>query len=164
MKPAILILVFALSLTLTACAGASPSPAAQPSATPAPTPMTGISAMEIVSAFMAAGIPAAKPIAYTPYNDPDKLLGQPNQYVQKVNWDDSLVNVGSDPYDDATIEVFANPEDARARLDRWVSGTKDHPGLQTYNTLSGIYLMRLSSDFTPDQAKEYETVFLDVTR
>lgn len=140
----------------------TPTPSPTPLPTPSPTPEPA-TAKDISDAFAAAKLPISKMVEYTEDTDPNHFLGRPNQYIQKLSWSDSRLNLDINAVEAGTIEVFESVVDAQARYDYIVRVTKDIPMIQTYNYLSGLYFMRLSLEFTPKQAKEYEEVFLRMT-
>ncbi|MFJ8188889.1 hypothetical protein ACIQ8D_03665 [Streptomyces sp. NPDC096094] len=96
-------------------------------------------------------------------NDPNHLLGRPNQYTSKVTFTDSRIKV--DDVADAepgsiglggAIEVFATAADAQARADYIQNVTKGMPMLAEYDFVSGTVLIRVSHYLTPTQAADYK--------
>jgi hypothetical protein len=84
--------------------------------------------------------------------DPNNLLGRPGQYVAKTNW---KIN-GKD----ATLEVFANVEDAKARK-QYVDGIgKASPLFLQYSFLneSRAALLRVPKQLTPAKAQEWDAM------
>ncbi|MDI6712700.1 MAG: hypothetical protein QMD96_05620 [Anaerosomatales bacterium] len=118
-----------------------------------------MSAVQVVEALKAAGLPIGKVIVYNAENDPNKLLGRPGQYTEKVSWEDArLEQVDPEDPEGGTVEVFARPEDLAARRSYLEQVTKAAPMFQQYMFEAGNVLMRVSFDLTPDQAKQYEAV------
>lgn len=101
---------------------------------------------------------------YTAEDDPNKLLGRPNQYTSKTAFADSRVPQEGLP-DDKTqtehgggVEVFPDEAGATARRDRIQEIAKGMGGLiSEYGYVKGGVLVRVSGKLTPEQAKEYET-------
>ncbi|MFE7595541.1 hypothetical protein [Streptomyces sp. NPDC057494] len=97
-------------------------------------------------------------------NDPNKLLGRPNQYTSKITFTDSRIKAedvagaekGSVGLGGA-IEVFPTAADAQARADYIQSVTKGIPMLAEYDYVSGTTLVRVSHYLTPTQAADYKT-------
>ncbi len=108
--------------------------------------------------------------------DPNKQLGRPNQYIDKVSWPDPLVDqkFESDGYYDSdidpteyvggTIEKFRNQADLNRRYNYIKNITLHMPTLNQYMYKKGLFLMRLDKEFTPTQAKEYEQKFYKVVK
>ena len=126
-------------------------------------------AASIVAGFQEAGLPVTEFVIFTAENDPNGLLGRPNQYVSKVSFVD--LRIGSeieDPEDigvseGGSIEVFANEADAKARYDYVTSVTKMMPMLAEYGYQVGNVYLRLSKELTPEQAKEYESILMGIS-
>ncbi|MEU7512987.1 hypothetical protein AB0B13_13395 [Streptomyces sp. NPDC042898] len=97
-------------------------------------------------------------------NDPNKLLGRPNQYTSKITFVDSRIKAedvagaekGSVGLGGA-VEVFPTAADAQARADYIQSVTKGMPMLTEYDYVSGTVLVRVSHYLTPAQAADYKT-------
>jgi len=101
---------------------------------------------------------------YSAEDDPNKLLGRPNQYTSKTAFADSRVPKEGLPADNTQtehgggVEVFPDEAGATARKDRIQEISKGMGGLiAEYDYVKGGVLVRVSSKLTPDQAKEYET-------
>ncbi|MFF0085983.1 hypothetical protein ACFYR1_40765 [Streptomyces canus] len=100
----------------------------------------------------------------TAENDPNHLLGRPNQYTSKVTFTDSRIK----PADVAgtekgaverggAIEVFTHPADAAARAKYIQAVTKSMPVLAEYDYVHGTVVVRVSHYLTPKQAAEYKS-------
>jgi len=129
---------------------------------------TKLAAAQICEQMQKDGLPITHVFAYMADNDTNKLLGKPNQYTSKVSFVD---NRYSGDYDEAskesdfeaagfsyigTIEVFDNKDDMQKRYD-YVNGFIKQGGIWVqyiYNTDTAI--LRLDTDLTSDQAKEYQ--------
>lgn len=129
--------------------------------TPTATPAAITDAAAVVGKLKAAGLPIGKVFAYTAATDPNHLLGRPNGYTSKVNFQDSRINTTdtSDPTDSSnggSVEVYPTPAGAKARADYIQSLGQSLPMLVEYDYLHGGILLRLSQNLTPDQAKQYK--------
>lgn len=117
---------------------------------------------EVVRALRQAGLPVGIARVYTPSTDPNKLLGRPGQYTGKANFRDRRIRSGAgsiDPEDGGSVETFANKPDASRRY-RYLSAiAKSSPLFAEWDYLEGTVVLRLSSDLTPAQAKQYEHAF-----
>jgi hypothetical protein len=102
------------------------------------------------------GIYMANIKVVTAENDDNKLLGRPNQYTEKISWED---NRETNSTTDCTIEIFANNEDATARKEYIDVIIKSMPMFTQYMTLKGNMLLRIQGTLTPTQAEEYTKIF-----
>ncbi|MEV5786958.1 hypothetical protein AB0L42_39115 [Streptomyces sp. NPDC052287] len=100
----------------------------------------------------------------TAENDPNKLLGRPNQYTSKITFTDSQVSAddvtGTDRGDvsrGGAIEAFGTPADATARAKYIQAVTKGMPALSEYDYVHGTVVVRVSHFLTPKQAAAYES-------
>jgi hypothetical protein len=79
--------------------------------------------------------------------DENKLLGEPNQYTSKVN------------FDNGSIEVFENKEDAKERK-KYIDSIGEKMSMLTeYSYINGFALLRMKHKITLDEANKYETEF-----
>lgn len=85
---------------------------------------------------------------YTSETDPNKLLGRPNQYTSKVN------------FEKGSIEVFNNETDVKNRKKYIDEIGKVTPLAAEYSYINGNALLRVKKDLTPEQAKKYEDAFM----
>jgi hypothetical protein len=117
-------------------------------------------AQVLLQEFREAGLPIGQVIALTPENDPNQLLGRPGQYTGKTQFEDTRVNDGdSNPLAlGGSIEVFANPNDAKRRADYVQAITTSSSLFAEYSWLVDSVFLRLDNAFTPTQATEYERV------
>ncbi|MGW3159441.1 hypothetical protein [Streptomyces sp. NPDC001089] len=100
----------------------------------------------------------------TAENDPNKLLGRPNQYTSKITFTDSRISAddvtGTDKGDvsrGGAIEAFGSPADATARAKYIQAVTKGMPALSEYDYVHGTIVVRVSHYLTPKQAAAYES-------
>lgn len=63
-----------------------------------------------------------------------------------------------------TIEVFKSEEDMLKRKKYLEEITSSMSAFAEYSYSQGVYLLRLSKELTPTQAKEYESVFYEITK
>jgi hypothetical protein len=136
----------------------APSVSVNPSSPP-PSELTGaVAPGDVIDTLRAAGLPVAETKEYTPTDDPNQLLGRPNQYTGKVSFHDSTLPFSNSFGTDGggSVEVFASADDARARSDYIASVIGNSPLLAEYDYLHGAVLLRLGHELTPDQAKAYQ--------
>ncbi|MEW1761920.1 hypothetical protein AB0393_36155 [Streptomyces cyaneofuscatus] len=170
-KPALsaatLVMVFA---TVTACVSGSDQKNDRPKN--ATTATAGAPAKESVEKLAASdafkvlsGKVASAELSgvVTEDDDPNHLLGRPDQYTSKVTFTDSRIKV--DDVADAepgsvglggAIEVFTTAADARARADDIKNVTKGMPLLAEYGFVRGTVLIRVSHYLTPTQSADYK--------
>jgi hypothetical protein len=84
----------------------------------------------------------------TAENDTNQLLGRPNQYTSKIN------------FDNGSIEVFANKSDAERRKEYIDSIGKKMSIFAEYSYINDAgVLLRVNKKVIPNDAKKYETEF-----
>lgn len=142
----------------TATQAATPSPAtATQAATPSPSKLT---AMQITEAFIKAGLPVTKVVAQTESTDPNKFLGRPGKYTERVSFDvpggDPSGGVG-DTSRGGVIELWPSQADAQARADYIQAALKASPILGAeYDYVQGSALVRITGDVLPSVAKKFQ--------
>ncbi|MFB6955466.1 hypothetical protein ACFCYB_00160 [Streptomyces sp. NPDC056309] len=143
------------SATATATAAAATKAGAA-----ADKPLTASSAFTHLSSEIAS---AKLSGTVTEENDPNNLLGRPNQYTSKITFTDSRIKPADVEGTDkgavergGAIEVFTSPENAQARAKYIESVTKSMPTLTEYDYVHGSILVRVSHYLTPKQAAEYK--------
>jgi hypothetical protein len=118
-----------------------------------------------VQALKAKGLPIGEVFSYTAENDLNHLLGRPGQYTGKAEFKDTRIastnqGVAIAVSDGGSIEVFASTTDAQRRYAYLQSlSTSGNALFAEYEYLDGVAILRVSSQFTPTQAKAYETAF-----
>ncbi|MGW4042965.1 hypothetical protein [Streptomyces sp. NPDC004721] len=151
-----------LLAALTACSSqhSSATATATKAAAAADKPLTASSAFTQLSSTVSS---AKLSGTVTEENDPNNLLGRPNQYTSKITFTDSRIKPADVEGTDkgavergGAIEVFASPEDAQARAKYIESVTKSMPTLAEYDYVHGSILVRVSHYLTPKQAAEYK--------
>jgi len=148
---------------LTACSSTSPKAnddAGKASATGS-QPLTATNALTQISAKVQD---AKLSGTVTAANDPNHLLGRPNQYTSKVTFTDSRIKTADvegtkegDVERGGAVEVFATPADAAARAKYIQAVTKSLPALAEYDYVHGTVVVRVSHYLTPEQAAGYKT-------
>ncbi|WP_191892055.1 hypothetical protein [Streptomyces griseoaurantiacus] len=133
--------------------GKSDSPAKRPAN--ASSAFSHIAA-EVSSAKLSGTVTAA--------NDPNHLLGRPNQYTSKVTFTDARIKAADVSGTEkgavergGAIEVFANSSAAQARAKYIQAVTKSMSALAEYDYVHGAVLVRVSHFLTPDQAAAYKS-------
>jgi hypothetical protein len=155
-----------LGLGLAACsssgtADSSSKTSTKPSATPSTT--APVVAGDVFAAI-SAKVPEAKLTGtVTAQNDPNHLLGRPNQYTSKVIFSDARIAAADvsglekgDALRGGAVEVFARNADAKARADYIQEVTRSLPALAEYDFVHGTVVVRVSHYLTPKQAAEYD--------
>lgn len=171
-KPALSAAALVIALgALTACgtdstptADEPKNPTAATSGAPAKTEAKELTADGAFKELSAKVTTAKLSGTVTADNDPNHLLGRPNQYTSKITFTDSRIKAddiaGSEKgsvEQGGSIEVFANEADAKARADYIKAITKSAPMFAEYDYLSGTVLIRVSHYLTPAQAADYKT-------
>jgi len=126
-----------------------------------------MTAEQIMNAIKAKGLPIGETFTYNDTNDLNHLLGRPGQYTSKSVWKDTRVhaqdsNTGANiaVSDGGSIEVCANATDAQKRFKYIQAISTSGPAMfAEYEYISGPAILRVSSQLTPTQAKEYEDAF-----
>lgn len=116
-----------------------------------PRESKSISLMQVVEAFDIADLPVTDAAVFDEVTDPNKLLGRPNQYVEKMNFKDLRGNKDQS----CSIEVFRNETDAKARLDYVDNIGKSASMFATYNYLHKNVLVRINFGVLPKDADLY---------
>ena len=122
-----------------------------------------MTAEQVVSELQRGSLPIDGVIVYDENTDENKLLGRPNQYISKVNFADTRL----EQFDPAspnggTIEVFTSASDLNRRKAHNEMVMEKYPIFTEYLFVHGKYIMRLSKDLSPEQAKEYEEMFMSI--
>jgi hypothetical protein len=85
------VVVLLTALAFTGCSAAAPTPAGQPAVVEAPVVAVPTDAKAVVEALTQYTPALSLGVVYTSSDDPNRLLGRPNQYVWKVAFADSRV-------------------------------------------------------------------------
>ncbi|MCF8018173.1 MAG: hypothetical protein K9L62_02120 [Vallitaleaceae bacterium] len=117
-------------------------------------------ANDLVTGLKDEDLPIGEIMIYRADNDPNEMLGRPNQYISKVNFEDTRVEqVVDGDLAGGSIEVFSNGEDLTTRVNYLKSVFEQYPVFTEYLYIKGNYLLRLNASLTPEQAEQYEVVF-----
>lgn len=114
----------------------------------------------LISSFEEANLPVIDVVSYTSKSDLNELLGRPGEYIQKTNFNDSrFCDVGTEPV--ISIELFENKKDLEKRKNHLnsIMESSNFSALKYYMYDKDLILFRIPYDATPEEAKEYETVF-----
>lgn len=146
-----------------------------------------LSVRNYIQAFQKTKIPINNIIYYSEETDVNKLLGRPNQYIQKANWADNRIEQPVDNIENmmkgdpqykiqskgeyekelkeamenpsgGTIEIFDNAADLKNRKKYIEALSKGSPMFNQYIYVHKKALIRLENDLTPKQASDYEKV------
>jgi len=112
-------------------------------------------------------MPIGESVVYTAKNDPNDLLGRPNQYTGKATFEDTRLKPDPmankfDVQNGGSIEVFENQDDAITRKEYIESIGKGFSPFSEYVYREGTILLRVSHRLTPKQATEYEDALKDI--
>lgn len=118
----------------------------------------------VMAKLKAAGLPITNVAVVTAANDPNQMLGRPNEYTGKDTFTDTRIDPSKARDNEAgavdlggAVEVFSNSSDAKRRATYITSMEKSMPMLGSeYDYTSGNVLLRLSQALTPDQAAAYK--------
>lgn len=114
------------------------------------------SAQIVVAAMRDAKLPIVDINSVSEVTDDNHLLGRPGQYTSKLFFYDARHPKAEGTEGENTIEVFANPLDAKRRHDYIDQITSGVGMLTQYQILHGPVLMRLDKVLLPAEAKAYE--------
>ena len=127
---------------------------------------------EVIAAFKDAGLPLGEVIIQTAETDPNERLGRPGEYVGSAQFEDTRIEqpkpMSELEYDEpdlpvgGVVEMFENNKDLQARKHYLEQAYEMMPSVKQYIYASEHGLLRLEYSLTPDQAKEYETVFMSL--
>lgn len=126
-----------------------------------------IDAEKAIEAFKDNGLSVGQVIFYDEKTDPNKLLNRPNQYTQKVAFEDTSIEQpnsefltdGDTPINGGTIEVYPTNEGAIKRKEYIEQVTEGMPMLQQYIYINKTAVLRLEHDILPSDAERYNVVF-----
>lgn len=147
--------------TASAVPVASVTSVASASTTVSAAPNPKLAAKETAIAFLKATdgkaeLPMAELKRFTEDDDPNKLLGRPNQYLEKISW-----KVGGN---DATIEIYGALEDAKTRAEYVRAiGAKSSLLLQyVYLNERRFAVVRIPHQVKPSDAAKWEKLVADL--
>ena len=127
---------------------------------------------KVIAAFKDAGLPLGEVIIQTAETDPNAKLGRPGEYIGSAQFEDTRIEqpkpMSELEYDEpdlpvgGVVEMFENNKDLQARKHYLEQAYEMMPSVKQYIYASEHGLLRLEYSLTPDQAKEYETVFMSL--
>jgi hypothetical protein len=154
----------ALLLSLAACSNSGPAQSTSGHSTKPATASSKLTASAAFAKLSAQVKTASLSGTVTAANDPNHLLGRPNQYTSKVTFTDSRIKAsdvaGTEKGDverGGAVEVFGKPADAAARAKYIQAVAKSISALAEYDYVHGSVLIRVSHYLTPKQAAAYKT-------
>jgi hypothetical protein len=157
-------ILFTSLLFLAACGTNGSAATSTPMATSTPTtPHLGQTADQILAGLKGKGLPIGTSFTYTATNDPNNLLGRPNEYISKDNFIDTRISTSDTGAnitvsDGGAIETFTNSSDAQKRFTYLQSlSTSGNPLFAEYEYLDSTAILRISTKLTADQAGAYQT-------
>lgn len=114
-----------------------------------------VSASEIIEQLNEASYPIGDTISYTEKNDPNKLLGRPKQYIEKVSFSDLRFeqNDENTPLG-GSIEIFKNKKDCQSRLE-YLQEAVQNSLLTEYDYQFDTVLLRLNQEMDSASADSY---------
>ena len=162
-------LVLSLSIVgLAGCSGSS-SISSQQASTPKNPDFTTMTAEQVVNQFKTDSFSIGAVEVFSDSTDPNKLLGRPNQYTSKATFQDTrlaiekynpLIETDGHQTTDygGTVEVFTTEADCTARhnyIQALIEGGISFNKMYIYQNKN--VLLRVTYNFVPSQAAEYET-------
>jgi hypothetical protein len=115
----------------------------------------------IVRALKAHGLPIGDVTVFDASTDPAHLLGRAGYYTGKAAFRDTRVKKSLDPTDFGAgggVELFADAGDAKRRVDFNRALATSSATFDEYNYRRGRVYLRISTELTPAQARQYEVV------
>lgn len=103
---------------------------------------------DVVKAFQTARMPLNQLDFYNAATDPDKMLGKPNQYTEKVVWQTKETMKHA-------VETFANDADVQARK-KVLEADKKFSGDFIYTHKN--VLLRINKEMVPETAAKFEQI------
>lgn len=116
-----------------------------------PEKLVLVPAENVIEAFKGASLPMVSIVPKTAESDPNKLLGRPHQYIEKIDFKDKRVKDG-----EVYVETFNNLDDLQSRFEYVDEIAKKMPMVAQYQIKHKNVLVRLDKEFTPAQVAEYE--------
>ncbi|MCI9086894.1 MAG: hypothetical protein HFE51_10850 [Clostridia bacterium] len=162
MKKLLIIMLTAIMLlSVSGCGNTAPN---KPTATETPSIKT-MTAEEICNLLKENNTNVNTITVFDAETDPNELLGRPNGYTSKVDFEDIRVEQIDDELKSfdgevsgGSIEVFANNKSAKSRADYINSIAETVPMFAEYNYVYDNVVLRLDKSLTPEQAQEYADI------
>ncbi|EPG0942138.1 TPA: hypothetical protein PNA97_000962 [Listeria monocytogenes] len=144
-----------------------------------------VTAESTMDSFVKAEIAMYKNVVFTVDTDPNELLGRPNSYIAKIDFNDktaidriatkNINDLGLDESDKGaqieqlinertggTIEEFKTEEDLQKRLEYLQDLPVKTDVDNEYRFSNSKVLLRIDSKLTPNEAEKYKKVFLNL--
>ncbi|AIS61328.1 MULTISPECIES: hypothetical protein [Listeria] len=144
-----------------------------------------VTAESTMDSFVKAEIAMYKNVVFTEDTDPNELLGRPNSYIAKIDFNDktaidriatkNINDLGLDESDKGaqieqlinertggTIEEFKTEEDLQKRLEYLQDLPVKTDVDNEYRFSNSKVLLRIDSKLTPNEAEKYKKVFLNL--
>lgn len=123
-------------------------------------------AEEIINKLKEKGFSIGRVVVYNEETDLNNLLGRPNQYITKINFEDTRIE-GNESLDEdtmlgGTIETFNNNTDMENRKEYCEALSSQFSASNQYIYGNNYALLRIDNELTPSQAKEYEEAFNEI--
>ena len=120
-------------------------------------------AEEIINKLKEKGFNIGRVVVYNEETDLNELLGRPNQYITKINFEDTRIEdnvyLDEDTMLGGTIETFNNNTDMKNRQQYCEAISSRFSISNQYICGNDYALLRIDNELTPSQAKEYEEAF-----
>lgn len=104
---------------------------------------------QVVKAFKAANLPLGQLEFFTAASDPNKLLGKPNQYIEKATWQTTEKIVHA-------VEGFASQADVKARKTSVEAAAQTGAQPAEYVYAHKNILLRLHHEMIAETAAKFE--------
>lgn len=115
-----------------------------------------IDANTIIQKFISAGLPIENIVTYNEQTDPNKLLGRPKAYTEKMSFSDTRIEQYTSDPEGGSVEIFKSASDAAER-NLYVSAFSGSIfGSYVFQKENVIVL--ISHKLTPEQSEQYNTV------
>ncbi|HBJ8545851.1 hypothetical protein HXA92_12125 [Listeria monocytogenes] len=184
MKKTLGVVLLGLVLLLTACGGESTSKETKDQEQKSEASAKSITADSTFESFVRADIPMYENVVYTEETDPNELLGRPNSYIAKIDFNDmtaidriatkNIEDFGLEESDKGsqvtkligmrtggTIEEFKTEKDLQTRLEYLQNLAVKSEIDNEYRYSRGKVLLRIDAALTPTEAEKYEKAFLN---
>ena len=118
-----------------------------------------LKAFQVIDTLKTSKLPISKIEYFTSETDLEKLLGKPEQYVEKASWIDTRIKTNSDDnFVGGGIEVFKSKELLWKRKSHWLA-KESMFGFQNHYFENKNVLMILDGSLSQKQIAAYEKAF-----
>jgi len=108
-----------------------------------------------IAAFEDEGLAISKVEYFTEENDPNELMGQRGQYIQKTNF----TFTGTEVVEGCTVEIFKKEGDAKNREQYINDIIEKMPIMKHYVIRNANYVLRIEKAATTEEVEIFENVF-----